>query len=78
MTRASRIRRTTVDLDVDELERAKETLGTKTTRETLNTALREVNRRDSLARAAELIERGALEVVDPEDLAALRRARVGA
>jgi Arc/MetJ family transcription regulator len=70
------IKRTTVDLDIEELEQAKETLGTGTTRETINTALREVNRRAALARAAGLIERGDFEVVQPDELAELRRTRV--
>lgn len=69
------IKRTTVDLDMDELKRAKETLGTGTTRDTINTALREINRRAALARAAALIEQGLLEIVEPEELAALRQAR---
>lgn len=70
------IKRTTVDLDLDELERAKETLGTGTTRDTINTALREINRRAALARAAALIEQGLLEIVEPRELAALRHARI--
>ena len=70
------IKRTTVDLDVQELERAKATLGTGTTRDTINTALREVNRRAALARAAALIDQGGFEVVEPEELAELRRARI--
>jgi Arc/MetJ family transcription regulator len=70
------IKRTTVDLDIDELEQAKQTLGTGTTRETINTALREVNRRAALARAAAVIEQGGLEVVEPEELVELRRPRI--
>lgn len=46
------IRKTTIELDFTELETAKETLGTATARETVNTALREVNRRAALAGAA--------------------------
>jgi hypothetical protein len=71
------IRRTTVDLDIEELERAKETLGTATTRATIDAALRHVNRRAALARAAAAIASGDLDIVGPEELAALRRARVG-
>jgi Arc/MetJ family transcription regulator len=70
------IKRTTVDLDLDELAQAKETLGTGTTRDTINTALREINRRAALSRAAELIERGGLDVVSPAELAELRRPRL--
>jgi hypothetical protein len=70
------IKRTSVDLDVGELERAKETLGTRTTRDTINTALRTVNRQAALARAAELIDQGEFEILDPGELTALRHARV--
>lgn len=69
------IKRTTVDLDMDELSAAREILGTETTRDTINTALREVRRRAALARAAQLIEQGDLDIIEPEELAALRQAR---
>jgi hypothetical protein len=70
------IKRTTVDLDMDELKAAREVLGTETTRDTINTALREVRRRAALARAAALIEQGDLDIIEPEELAALRPARL--
>lgn len=70
------IKRTTVDLDMTELERAKDVLGTRTARETINTALREVNRRARLARAAAIIARGDLDVITPEELKALRQVKV--
>ena len=70
------IKRTTVDLDMDELKAAKEILGTETTRDTINTALREVRRRAALARAAALIEQGNLDIIEPEELAALRQVRL--
>ena len=70
------IKRTTVDLDMDELQAAREILGTRTTRDTINTALRGVRRRAALARAAALIEQGDLGIIEPEELAALRRPRV--
>jgi Arc/MetJ family transcription regulator len=69
------IQRTTIDLDVAELEKAKHALGTKTKRETVNRALQEVNRMAALRRAADLIRAGDLNIVRPEDLAELRRAR---
>jgi Arc/MetJ family transcription regulator len=69
------IKRTSVDLDVDELRAAKRTLGTVTTRDTINTALREVNRRAALRRAARLIRGGGLNIVQPDDLTRLRRPR---
>lgn len=64
-----------MDLDVDELEAAKQVLGTATTRETINTALREVNRQAALRRAASLVRAGGLNIVQPEDLTDLRRVR---
>jgi hypothetical protein len=67
--------RTTLVLDVDELRRAQEVLGTRTTRETVDRALREVNRLAALRRAAALVRAGGLEIVDPDDLAELRRSR---
>jgi hypothetical protein len=70
------IRRTTVDLDLTELDAAKKTLGTRTARDTINTALRQVNRQARLARAAALVANGGLDIVSPEELAALRQVEV--
>jgi hypothetical protein len=59
-----------------ELEEAKQTLGTTSIRATIEQALKQVNRRAALARAAAAIEQGGLAgIVDPEELAALRRRR---
>lgn len=69
------IKRTSVDLDMDELRAAKETLGTSSIRDTINSALRDVNRRAALRRAASLVRAGGLSVIQPEDLIDLRRAR---
>jgi hypothetical protein len=69
------VQRTTLVLDVDELERAKVVLGTRTTRETVNRALHEVNRHAALGLAAALVRRGDLNLAQPEDLAELRRNR---
>ena len=65
--------RTTVRLDLLELNRAKKTLGTKTTSDTVNQALREVNRQAALRAAAALVRAGDLGLVGPEALAELRR-----
>jgi Arc/MetJ family transcription regulator len=70
------IHKTTIEIDMTELDAAKEILGTGTIRDTVNTALREVNRRVALARAASLVEQGGFDIVDPEELAALRRVRI--
>jgi len=70
------IKRTTVDLDLDELRAARAVLGTETTKDTINTALREVRRRAALSNAAALIRGGGLDVIDPDGLAALRQRRL--
>lgn len=70
------VKRTTVDLDLDEVARAKQVLGTATTRETISAALRQVARRAALAEAAEYVRSGRMQVVSPEELAELRRVRL--
>jgi len=67
--------RTTLVIDLEELRRAQEVLGTKTTRETVNRALHEVNRVAALRRAAAMVRRGDLSVVEPDDMPELRRTR---
>jgi hypothetical protein len=73
--RGTNMQRTTLVLDVAELERAQQVLGTRTIRDTVNTALREINRQAALRRAAALIREGGLAIVEPEELTELRRAR---
>jgi Arc/MetJ family transcription regulator len=71
-----RLHRTTVDIDVEVFERARAALGTRGYRDTIDLALREVDRRDALRRAATLIRGGGLRelnIVRPEDLPKLRR-----
>lgn len=71
-----RLHRTTVDIDVDAFERAREVLGTRGYRDTIDRALREVDRREALRHAAAVIRSGGLRklnVVRPEDLPKLRR-----
>jgi Arc/MetJ family transcription regulator len=68
-------RRTTLVLDQDELKQAQRVLGTRTTKETVNRALHEVNRQAALRRAAALVRQGGLGIVEPEDLPELRRDR---
>ncbi len=72
---AERIHRTTIDLDRDALERAQQILGTRTIRDTVDKALREVDRVAALRRAADLILAGDPDFVTPEELAELRRNR---
>jgi hypothetical protein len=73
--RGTRTQRTTLVLDVDELERAQNVLGTRTAKDTVNRALQEVNRQAALRRAAALVRQGGLDIVDPEVLTELRRDR---
>jgi hypothetical protein len=70
------VQKTTVEVDMTELDAAREILGTVTIRDTINTALHEVNRRVALARAAAAIQQGAFEMIEPDELAALRRSRI--
>ncbi|HEV8686711.1 MAG TPA: hypothetical protein VGQ84_05505 [Gaiellaceae bacterium] len=49
--------------------------GTSTIRETIDKALHEVDRYDALRRGADLILQGGLPLIEPEDLAALRKVR---
>jgi predicted O-methyltransferase YrrM len=70
---ATAIHRTTVDIELDAYERARELLGTRGYRDTINEALREVSRLDALRRGADLIRQGGLGVVTPEELDALRK-----
>ena len=50
-------------------------LGTKTMRETIDKALGEVERHEALRRGADVIRKGGLNIVRPEDLPRLRRVR---
>lgn len=70
-----RIHRTTVDLDMEALSRAQDILGTRTIRDTIDRALREVDRVAALRRGADLILAGDPDFVTPEELAELRRNR---
>jgi Arc/MetJ family transcription regulator len=58
--------KTTVEIDTDELARAEATLGTSGIKETVNSALREVNRRAALKRAADLFLAGEIHLPDEE------------
>jgi len=57
-------RKTTVEIDFDELRDAAAELGTRGVKETLNTALREVNRKAALQRAAAAVRAGNLQAPD--------------
>jgi Arc/MetJ family transcription regulator len=48
------IRRTSINLDLDLVEQARDVLGTKTTTDTVHTALREAVRRERLKRLTQM------------------------
>lgn len=70
---SERIHRTTIDLDLDALDRARELLGTTTIRETVDVALREVDRRAALREFAGEILAGEFQAPTPEELAEMRK-----
>ena len=72
MTKGTR-HRTTVELDMAAIARAQKVLGTTTIRETIDRALREIDRLEALRRGADLIREGGLNLVTPEELAVLRK-----
>ena len=67
--------RTTLDLDVRSYDRARELLGTRGYRDTVNEALKAVDRAHRLQRGAELIRAGGLNLSSPEDVEEMRRKR---
>jgi Arc/MetJ family transcription regulator len=68
--------RTTIDLEVEAFERAREALGTNGFGNTVNAALRRVGREDALARAAQRLREGRFCAPTLEELAELRQPRV--
>ncbi len=67
--------KTTVEIDVDELEQAQRTLRTRGIKETVNTALREVNRKAALEAAAAYVLTGEIHTPDEETWAGWREPR---
>lgn len=68
--------KTTVEIDTDELRRAEAVLGTSGIKETVNGALKEVNRRAALERAAQYVLAGEMHVPDEATWSAWRARRV--
>lgn len=68
----STMHKTTIEVDLDELREAERNLGTEGFKETVNSALREVNRRAALKRGAQYLREGRLSV---PTMAELRRMR---
>ena len=75
MTRGKATQRTTVELDMRKVRRVQKMLGTKTMRETIDKALHEVERHDALRRGADVLRKGGLNIVRPDDLPKLRQVR---
>jgi Arc/MetJ family transcription regulator len=67
------IHRTTIDIELDAFEGAREALGTRGYRDTVNGALHAVTRAAALGRGAELIRAGGLGLTTPEELEEMRR-----
>ncbi len=73
---AEGIHRTTVTVEVSAYEKAREALGTRGYRDTINGALREVVRQRALQRAADLVRGGNLNLATPDELAELRKPHI--
>lgn len=67
--------KTTVEIDLEELEQAQTTLQTSGVKETVNAALREVNRRAALQGAASYVLTGRLHTPDEKTWADWREPR---
>jgi hypothetical protein len=76
MREASTLHRTTIEIEVPAYEGAREVLGTRGYKETVNEALRVVSRGEQLRQGAVQIRAGALGLVTPEELDEQRRPRV--
>lgn len=68
--------RTTIDIDLDAYERARQALGTQGFKDTVNASLRRVGREAAFARAAERIREGRFSAPAPAELERARRARI--
>ncbi len=68
-------RKTTVEVDERELSEAARNLGTRGIKETVNSALRDVNRRAALSRAAAYVREGRLRLPDETTWARWREPR---
>jgi Arc/MetJ family transcription regulator len=68
-------RKTTVEIDSEQLKWAEQVLGTHGIKETVNAALHEVNRKAALEAASSYVLNGGLHVPDEETWAAWREPR---
>jgi len=67
--------KTTVEIDVEELEKAQQALQTRGIKQTVNAALREVNRKAALEEAAAYVRDGRLMAPDEDTWAEWREPR---
>jgi flagellar hook-basal body complex protein FliE len=67
--------KTTVEVDLNQLRKAQQNLGTHGFKETINRALEDVNQRAALARAAQYIAEGRMSVPTLEELWEMREPR---
>ena len=67
--------KTTIEIDTEALATAERALGTRSIKDTVNGALRDVARRDALSRAAQYVLDGELHVPDESELASWREPR---
>lgn len=74
---ASNMHRTTLDIDQRAYRRARDVLGTRGYKDTVNAALEAVDRAARLRRGADSIRAGGLDIVTPEELDELRSDRPG-
>lgn len=75
MTHPATTHRTTIEIEIPAFEGAREALGTKGYKETVNEALRVVSRSEQLRRGAAQIRAGDLGVITPEELREQRGPR---
>lgn len=69
-------KKTTVEIDLDELDKAQGTLRTRGIKETVNAALREVNRKAALEEAATYVLMGRMHLPDEKTWAGSREPRL--
>jgi len=67
--------KTTIEVDLDQLREAERNLGTEGFKETVNGALRDVNRRAALRRAAQYVREGKLSTPTMTELRRMRANR---
>lgn len=68
--------RTTIEIETEAFDQARQILGTTGYKETVNEALRVVGRDRQLRRGAALIRAGELDLIAPEELVEKRRPRI--